>query len=384
MTRFNYSVNRKERKKMNNYAVIMAGGVGQRFWPKGTSKLPKQFLKIAHEKESMIQQTYRRLEGLINTTKIYVVTNCAHKSLVKKQLPKIPEENIICEPFGRNTAPCIELACIYIKQFDPKANVLVTPADHIIEKLEDFHAIVKCGLKFVHENGGIVTLGITPTSPETGYGYIQYDNENCQSISVENGDGFGINECVYKVKTFAEKPDLGTALAFLESGDFLWNSGMFIFRVDTMMEEIKKLLPDVHHYISPLQNKLHDKDFEKKLEFAYSQIKGISIDYGVMEKTDKVHIIRSNFGWSDVGSWDEIYNLKPKDNSGNVKSGTTVMINSKNCLVINDQRITAAVGVEDLLIVDTNNGLLICKRGESQNVKEVVDFLRRKGLDQYL
>jgi mannose-1-phosphate guanylyltransferase len=369
---------------MNNYAVIMAGGIGQRFWPKGTSKLPKQFLKIAHEKESMIQQTYRRLEGLINTTKIYVVTNCAHKSLVKKQLPKIPEENIICEPFGRNTAPCIELACIYIKQFNPKANVLVTPADHIIEKLEDFHSIVKCGLKFVYDNGGIVTLGITPTSPETGYGYIQYDNENCQSISVENGDGFGINECVYKVKTFAEKPDLGTALAFLESGDFLWNSGMFIFRVDTMMEEIKKLLPDVHHYISPLQNKLHDKDFEKKLEFAYSQIKGISIDYGVMEKTDKVHIIRSNFGWSDVGSWDEIYNLKPKDNSGNVKSGTTVMINSKNCLVINDQRITAAVGVEDLLIVDTNNGLLICKRGESQNVKEVVDFLRRKGLDQYL
>jgi len=369
---------------VNNYAVIMAGGVGQRFWPKGTSKMPKQFLKIAHEKESMIQQTFRRLDGLINTTRIFVVTSYAYKALVKKQLPKIPDDNIICEPFGRNTAPCIELACIFIKQFEPKANVLVVPSDHIIDNLEDFHSVVKCGLKFVSDNGGIVTLGISPTGPETGYGYIQYDNENCNSVSIENGDGFGINECVYKVKTFAEKPDLGTAMAFIDSGDFLWNSGMFIFRVDTMMEEIEKLLPDVHYYISKLHNKLHDKDFEKKLESAYSQIKSISIDYGVMEKTDKVFIIRSNFGWSDVGSWDEIYNLKSKDNSGNVKSGTTVMINSKNCLVINDQKITAVVGVNDLLIVDTGNGLLVCKRGESQNVKEVVDFLRRKGLDQYL
>ena len=383
MTRFRYSVKPK-RKKMNNYAVIMAGGVGQRFWPKGTSKMPKQFIKIAHDKDSMIQQTFKRVERFINATKIYVVTNAAYKSLVRKQIPKIPEDNIICEPFGRNTAPCILLACIFLKQFNPKANVFVIPSDHVIDKLDEFESVVKCGLKFVEDNGGIVTLGITPTKPETGFGYIQYDNDNCFSIHIENGDGFGINECVYKVKAFAEKPDIETAKAFLESGDFLWNSGMFIFRADTMIEEMERLMPDIFFQMNPLHHKLHDKDFDKHLEHAYSQIKGISIDYGVMEKTDKVHIIRSNFGWSDVGSWDEIYNMRKKDASGNVKEGTTVVINSKNCLVINDQRISALVGVEDLLVIDTDNGLLICKRGESQNVKEVVDYLKRKGLDKYL
>jgi len=383
MTRFRYSVKPK-RKKMNNYAVIMAGGVGQRFWPKGTSKMPKQFIKIAHDKDSMIQQTFKRVERFINATKIYVVTNAAYKSLVRKQIPKIPEDNIICEPFGRNTAPCILLACIFLKQFNPKANVFVIPSDHVIDKLDEFESVVKCGLKFVEDNGGIVTLGITPTKPETGFGYIQYDNDNCFSIHIENGDGFGINECVYKVKAFAEKPDIETAKAFLESGDFLWNSGMFIFRADTMIEEMERLMPDIFFQMNPLHHKLHDKDFDKHLEQAYSQIKGISIDYGIMEKTDKVHIIRSNFGWSDVGSWDEIYNMRKKDASGNVKEGTTVVINSKNCLVINDQRISALVGVEDLLVIDTDNGLLICKRGESQNVKEVVDYLKRKGLDKYL
>jgi mannose-1-phosphate guanylyltransferase len=369
---------------MNNYAVIMAGGVGQRFWPKGTSKMPKQFIKIAHDKDSMIQQTFKRVERFINATKIYVVTNAAYKSLVRKQIPKIPEDNIICEPFGRNTAPCILLACIFLKQFNPKANVLVIPSDHVIDKLDEFESIVKCGLKFVEDNGGIVTLGITPTKPETGFGYIQYDNDNCSSIHIENGDGFGVNECVYKVKAFAEKPDIETAKAFLENGDFLWNSGMFIFRADTMIEEIERLMPDMFFQMNPLQDKLHDKDFDKHLEHAYSQIKGISIDYGIMEKTDKVHIIRSSFGWSDVGSWDEIYNMRKKDKQGNVKEGATVIINSSNCLVVNDQRIAALIGVKDLLVIDTDNGLLICKRGESQNVKEVVDYLKRKGLEKYL
>jgi mannose-1-phosphate guanylyltransferase len=383
MTRFRYSVKQK-RKKMNNYAVIMAGGVGQRFWPKGTSKMPKQFIKIAHDKDSMIQQTFKRVERFINATKIYVVTNAAYKSLVRKQIPKIPEDNIICEPFGRNTAPCILLACIFLKQFNPKANVLVIPSDHVIDKLDEFESIVKCGLKFVEDNGGIVTLGITPTKPETGFGYIQYDNDNCSSIHIENGDGFGVNECVYKVKAFAEKPDIETAKAFLENGDFLWNSGMFIFRADTMIEEIERLMPDMFFQMNPLQDKLHDKDFDKHLEHAYSQIKGISIDYGIMEKTDKVHIIRSSFGWSDVGSWDEIYNMRKKDKQGNVKEGATVIINSSNCLVVNDQRIAALIGVKDLLVIDTDNGLLICKRGESQNVKEVVDYLKRKGLEKYL
>lgn len=367
---------------MNNYAVIMAGGIGTRFWPKGTSKLPKQYLKIENNHESMIQKTFGRLEGVVSPKNIFVITNVAYKTITKKQLPKIPEENIICEPFGRNTAPCIGLTCIFIKQFMPKANVLVVPSDHIINNETEFHNVVKTGLKFTDENGGIVTLGINPTKPETGYGYIQYDTDNFHEVKIKENSMN--HENVYKVKTFAEKPNLETAKAFIESGDFLWNSGMFIFRVDTMLKEIKKSLPDLYTALEKLEASLMSNDFNKILERIYSQIKGISIDYGVMEKSKQVFTIKSHFDWSDVGSWDEIYNLKNKDKEGNVKEGRTVLINSKNCLVINDQRISALVGVEDLLVIDTDNGLLICKKGESQNVKEVVDFLRRKGLDQYL
>jgi mannose-1-phosphate guanylyltransferase len=369
---------------MNNYAIIMAGGVGQRFWPKGTSKFPKQFLKIQSNNQSMIQETFKRLEGLINTNNIFVVTNLAYRTLTKKHLPKLPDENIICEPFGRNTAPCIGLACLFIKQFDPKANVLVIPSDHIIKDVTEFQRVVKCGLKFANDNGGIVTLGINPTKPETGYGYIQYDGDDSYAVSIESKEKHSIGDTVYKVKTFAEKPNLETAKAFMESGDFLWNSGMFIFRVDTMLKEIESSLPEIFGYLGKLEKFLLSNDFDKQLELAYAQIKGISIDYGVMEKSSEVYTIRSHFDWSDVGSWDEIYNLKEKDPNGNYTQGMTVLQKTKNCLIINDQRITAAIGVEDLLIIDTDNGLLVCKKGESQNVKDVVDYLRRKGLEQFL
>ncbi len=365
---------------MNNYAVIMAGGVGTRFWPKGTTKLPKQFLKIVNDQNSMIQETFKRLDGLVHATKIFVVTNVMYKNDIKKQLPQIPEENIICEPFGRNTAPCIGLACLFLKQFDEKANVIVLPSDHIIGNVTEFQKVLKTGLNFVNENGGIVTLGINPAKPETGYGYIQYDLEKMVPVTIDDD----VHEKVFKVKTFAEKPNLDLAKAFIESGDFLWNSGMFIFRVDTMMKEIQNSIPDVHESLVKLEGSLLDKDFDKKLEFEYSKMKGISIDYGVMEKSHEVYTIKSDFGWSDVGSWDEIYNIKEKDVNGNVKMGTTVTLDTKNCLIVNDQKIAAVVGVEDLLIIDTENGLLICKRGESQKVKDVVDYLRRKGMNDYL
>ena len=332
----------------------------------------------------MIQQTFKRLEGIVPPTNIFVVTNVAYKAITKKHLPKIPEDNIICEPFGKNTAPCIGLTCLFIKQFDIKANVLVVPSDHIIKDTEEFQRVAKCGLKFTDENGGIVTLGIYPTKPETGYGYIQFDEDQVTKVMGRHHAGHSLIENVYKVKTFAEKPNLETAKAFIESGDFLWNSGMFIFRVDTMLDEMKRSLPDLHRCLGILEKDLLSKNFTKTLELEYAKLKSISIDYGVMEKSEQVFTIKSHFDWSDVGSWDEIYNLKGKDGEGNVKTGRTVTINTKNCLIINDQRISAVIGVEDLLIIDTDNGLLICKKGESQNVKEVVDYLRRKGLDQYL
>lgn len=361
----------------------MAGGVGARFWPKGTTKFPKQFLKIANNNDTLLQQAYKRLEGIFNNNKIFIVTNVIYKNEVKKQLSKIPDDNIICEPIGRNTAPCIGLSCLFINQFESKANVLVVAADHLISDVNEFHRVIKSGLKFVNDNGGIVTLGIHPTNPETGYGYIQYDSDKLIKVELEiNGESKVEN--VFKVKTFAEKPNLEVAKAFLESGDFLWNSGMFIFRTDTMMEEIKNFMPELNDSLERLSKNLLSNDFPKQLEIEYSKLKSISIDYGVMEKAKDVYIIRSHFGWNDVGAWDEVYNIKEKDNDGNVKQGRTVTINTKNCLIINDQKIISTIGVEDLLIINSENGLLICKRGEAQCVKEVVDFLRRKGLDQFL
>lgn len=368
---------------MNNYAVIMAGGVGTRFWPKGTTKFPKQFLKIADEDNSLLQQAYKRLEGVIHDSRIFVVTNVNYKNEVRKQLPKIHERNIICEPIGRNTAPCIGLACLFISQFYAKANVLVVAADHLISDENEFHRVIKSGLKFVGDNGGIVTLGIHPTKPETGYGYIQYDAEKVIDVELERNGEIAI-EKVYKVKTFAEKPNVDVAKAFLESGDFLWNSGMFIFRTDTMMEEFKNYMPDLYESMGRLSENLLSNDFSRILEQEYSKLKSVSIDYGIMEKAKDVYIIRSHFGWNDVGAWDEVYNIKEKDSNGNVNQGRTVTINTNNCLIINDQKIVATIGVEDLLIINTENGLLICKRNEAQSVKEVVDYLRRKGLDQYL
>ncbi len=367
---------------MSNYAVIMAGGVGTRFWPKGTVKHPKQFLKIGDGNYSMIQQTFKRLEGLVADDKVFVVTNVNYKNEVHKQLPKIPEENIICEPFGRNTAPCIGLAALFIKQFDPEGNIIVLPADHIIKDVSEFQKILKCALKFSKDNGGIVTLGIKPTEPSTGYGYIQFDPDKKIDISL-NGDEC-IDKEVYKVKTFAEKPDLQLAKMFLESGDFLWNSGMFIFRTDIILNEMKSSLPDMFESILSLEKHLFSKDFNKELEDVYGQIKGISIDYGIMEKAENVYTIKSEFGWNDVGSWDEIYNINQKDENGNVMFGKAQALESKNSLVMSDAGFTALIGVEDLLVINTENGLLICKKSESQKVKEVVEYLKRKGLDNYL
>ena len=243
--------------------------------------------------------------------------------------------------------------------------------------------VIKSGLKCVNENGGIGTLGIHPTKPETGYGYIQYDADKVIDVELES-KGESSFEKIFKVKTFAEKPNAEVAAEFLKSGDFLWNSGMFIFRTDTMMEEIKNFMPELDTALVKLRDNLLSKDFPKILEAEYSKLKSISIDYGVMEKAKEVYIIRSHFGWNDVGAWDEVYNIKEKDNNGNVNQGRTVTINTKNCLIINDMKMVATIGVEDLLIINTENGLLICKRGEAQSVKEVVDYLRRKGLDQYL
>jgi mannose-1-phosphate guanylyltransferase len=365
---------------MKSYAIIMAGGVGARFWPYGSFKMPKQFLPVADSTDSMLQLTVKRIKDIIPYQQMFIVTNAQYVSEVKKQVPRIPTANIIGEPIGRNTAPCVGLAAVLLKQFDEKSNMLILPADHLIENNEEFKKTITAGLKFTESNNAIVTLGINPTHPETGYGYIQFIDDAYLSVEAAESE----NVTIYKVKTFAEKPTLEIARHFLESGDFLWNSGMFIFRADVILNEMKKSLPDLHHELIKLEKDIHTNKFKSALDKVYSRIKGISIDYGIMEKADNVYVIKGNFIWSDLGSWDEVYRIKPKDKQGNVITADSFLKDSNNNLVMAPKVFVSLVGVDDLIVINSKDGLLICKRGRSQEVKEIVDFLKRKGLTDYL
>jgi mannose-1-phosphate guanylyltransferase len=364
---------------MNSYAIIMAGGVGARFWPYGSLKLPKQFLPIADSSNSMLQLTVNRIKNVIPAERTFVITNRQYIDEVRKQVPKIPPDNIIGEPVGRNTAPCIGLAALTLKQFDEVSNMIIIPADHLIEDIAEFNNIISAGLSFVEKNDAIVTLGITPTHPETGYGYIQFIDDS--QINIEST---GSQVSIYKVKTFAEKPTLETAKVFLESGDFLWNSGMFIFRTDVILKEMKKLMPDLYNSLLKLEKTMGTDKFNSSLEDTFSRIKSISIDYGVMEKSKNVYVIKAGFAWSDLGSWDEVYRIKSKDKNGNVVPGNSFIKDSSGNLIMSPDTFVGMIGVRDLIVVNTKEGLLICKRGHSQEVKELVDYLKRKGIMENL
>lgn len=360
----------------NAYVVIMAGGVGARFWPRSRERTPKQLLEIIH-KESMIRRTVRRLEGLVEPKRIYIVTNRIQKTLVQKQIPEVEPENLIIEPLGRNTAACIGLSALFIKRVDPSGVMVVLPADHTIDDNEEFRRVVRLATEVAAESGSLITIGIHPTHPETGYGYIQMINE-------DDGTNPYFSRGVYKVKTFAEKPNVPTAQRFIESGDFLWNSGMFVWRVDAILQEIQRLLPDLHRELSNIEPTMETDRYQTTLDLAYGLIRGISIDYGVMEKTDRAYVIRGKFGWSDVGSWDELYRLSAKDTQGNHSVGKVIIKDTKNSLVHSVSRLVATVGVEDLIVIVTDDAVLVCKRGKSQDVKEIVDYLKRKQMNEYL
>ncbi len=347
---------------MNLYAVIMAGGVGARFWPRSRERQPKQLLNIAGE-NTMIQDTVARLDGIIKKENIYIITNRIQKPLISEQLPGVPYENIIDEPFGKNTAACIGLASVIIEKKDPRAVTVVLPADHIIKNKEEFQNTILKSAAFANEKKGICTIGIVPVSPETGYGYIQIDE-------AEVKDG------IYKVLTFAEKPNLETAKRFIKAGDFLWNSGIFIWRVDVIIEEIRRYMPDLFEGLKHIRTAIGTEEFEKVLVNVYGQLKSISIDYGVMEKSGKVYLAKGNFNWNDVGSWEAVYQISSKDDNNNVHDGNFYSVSSKNSLVYNPGKFTAVIGLDDILVINTDDALLVCARNNAQDVKMVVDHLK--------
>lgn len=360
---------------MNTYAVIMAGGVGARLWPKSREKSPKQLLHILGE-GTMLQNTIARLQPMIGYDKILIVTNKKQAEKVHEQNPQIPLENIISEPFGRNTAPCIALAAMILEQRDPNAIMVTLPADHHIQNVGEFQRILSLACTAAQELNCLATIGITPTRPETGYGYIQRDDQP------DRYNPF-YDQGLRRVFTFAEKPDVTTAERFLASGDFLWNSGMFIWKVETILEEAKKHLPEIFEELETVRGKV-DTEFDAALLNAYSNIHSISIDYGVMEKAANVFVAQGDFGWSDVGSWDEAYRLARKDNDGNLLEGEVIAVDVKNSFIRSDEQMIAVVGLQDVIVIDTSDAILICKRGESQKVQAVVDYLRRKKINSLL
>jgi mannose-1-phosphate guanylyltransferase len=357
-------------------AVVMAGGVGTRFWPRSREKTPKQLLEILG-KGTMVQNTVSRLEDIVPPHDTYVVTNRGQRSLLTRQLPQIPEENIIDEPVGRNTAPCIGLAALHVRRRSPTAIMIVMPADHTIRDTEEFNRVLHLAVRAAEESNSLLTIGIHPTRPETGYGYIQIYNE-------EGDHNPYFNRGVLKVKTFAEKPNRQVAERFLASGDFLWNSGMFVWRVDTILAHIKQCLPDLHEELMKIDRVIGTPQYQSTLEKAYGVMRGISIDYGVMEKADVVYTIRGDFGWSDLGSWDEVWHQSGKDSSGNSINGHVIQKDTKNCYIYSPGKVVATIDVEDLIIVNTDDALLVCRRGRSQDVKDVSDYLRRKQMNEFL
>ncbi|MGB6648804.1 MAG: mannose-1-phosphate guanylyltransferase [Bacteroidota bacterium] len=357
-------------------AVVMAGGVGTRFWPRSREKRPKQLLEIVGE-GTMIQNTVGRLKKIVGSHETFVVTNRIQRAALLKQLPRIPEENIIDEPVGRNTAPCIGLAALFVRRISPTAVMVVSPADHIIQDDKEFHRVLRIAIQTAEESNSLLTIGVQPTRPEIGYGYIQTYNEDGN-----HNPYFGRG--VLKVKAFAEKPNLQTAERFLASGDFLWNSGMFVWRVDTILQQIEESLPELYAELMKIDKAIGTPRYQNTLEKAYGVIRGISIDYGVMERAERVFVIKGDFGWSDLGSWDEVVHQSGKDSGGNSITGPVIQKDTSDCFIFSPDKLVATIGVEDLIIVNTDDALLVCRKGRSQDVKEISDYLRRKQMNEYL
>ncbi len=350
------------------YAVIMAGGSGTRFWPKSTKKLPKQFLSLFGE-GTMIQNTAKRIEGLIPQERVMVVTNDSYVNIVKEQLPKVPQENIVGEPVAKNTAPCVAIAAEMLYKKDPEAVMVVLPADHHITEPESFNEYLKTAIDKAKQGSNLVTIGIKPDRPETGYGYIHGDDEVQELLS---------QKAVHPVKAFKEKPDVETAKQFLDSGDYYWNSGMFIWSAKTILEEFEKHLPAMYAEVKKAGKGVYEDNHKEAINSFYHACESVSIDYGIMEHAQQVFVVPGEFGWNDVGSWTAAYDLGDKDRKGNVIKAerATFSESSNNYISTESGKMISVVGLDGVAVVETEDAILICKLDKAQNVKEIVQQLK--------
>lgn len=352
-------------------ALIMAGGRGERFWPKSRKNLPKQFLSLTSDGKTMIQLTVERILPLVSMEDIYIATNSDYKSLILEQLPNIPEENILCEPVSRNTAPCIGLGAVHVSKKYEEAIMIVLPSDHLIRYNSMFINVLKDACDVASKGNNLVTIGITPDYPETGYGYIKFNPNNCQGRSFE-------------VERFVEKPNLEVAKEYLASEEYLWNSGMFVWKISSILHNIEQFMPETFLGLSSIKEGIGTSNQDVILEKEYLNFPSISIDYGIMEKCDNIFTIPGAFGWDDVGSWLAVERIKKTNEYGNIVDGNVITIDSNNCIIEADRKLIATVGVEDLIIVDTEDATLICDKQSANNIKKVLENLKICNRSEYL
>lgn len=361
----------------NNFAVIMAGGIGSRFWPMSRSTYPKQFLDILNTGETLIQQTFRRLSQVCPPENIFVVTNANYKQMCLNQLTGIKENHILCEPVMRNTAPCIAYASFKINSINPQANIIVAPSDHLIVNEQEFSRIINDCFEVCEQENCLLTLGIKPSRPETGYGYIQFNDEK-----------INLNTHIYSVKTFTEKPNLELAQQFIESGDFLWNSGIFIWNVKSILLAMRKYLRDIYDVFEDGNSYYNTEQEQAFIQRVFAGCKNISIDYGIMEKADNVYVYPSEFGWSDLGTWGSLYNHLDLDEHKNGSSGSNVLFFDSENNIVNSSngkdKILVIQGLNDYIVIDTDKALLICKKENEQQIKQFVNEVRRSKGDQFV
>lgn len=343
---------------MTKHLVIMAGGIGSRFWPMSTPQCPKQFLDITGSGRTMIQQAFDRFKGLIDINNLWVVTSKDYKQLVQEQLEGINPQHILLEPCMRNTAPCIAYVSWKIQKEDPEAVFAVVPSDHLVLKVEEFQKVMTRGFEFVSKGDRILTLGMQPSRPETGYGYIE------QGESIDNG--------IFKLKSFREKPDLKTAIQYLQDGGYTWNSGMFLWSANSIIAELRKFVPEIAAIMDQISPVMFTDNEQEAVNTIFPNCTKISIDYAVMEKTDKAYVLPAEFGWSDLGTWGSLHTLSEQDDNQNAVIGNGVkMIESSGCMVRMPQDKQVVIqGMKDCIVAEHNNTLLICQLSEEQRIKE--------------
>ena len=357
----------------HNYVAIMAGGIGSRFWPMSRTNHPKQFLDILGTGKTLIQQTFERYSKIVPPENIYIVTSNEYVETVKKQLPDVTIENILSEPFRKNTAPCIAYVSFKIFLKDPKACLVAAPSDNLIFETDEFGKTCKKALSFVEHINAFVTIGVKPTYPNTGYGYIQHD-------TIEAAPD------IFKVRTFTEKPNVELAKTFIASGDFLWNAGIFFMKAKNILAAFEKHIPEMYEAFAAEKDKFNTPEESAALEEIYPQCINISIDFGIMEKADNVFVIPSSFGWSDLGTWNSAWENMSKDENGNAIGGKKVILfdAERSMVHVPDNKLVVLQGIEDFIVVDTKDVLLICKKEREQEVKDYLAEVKKNFGEKFL